>query len=106
MYTRIFSVSASSRLQVWVLGSAVAAFWVASTLTNVFSCWPIEYTWLSSLSPADHCIIFNIFWLVLGIVEAILDICILALPVREVMKLQLSPQKKVGVASIFLLGGL
>ncbi|KAI3393578.1 hypothetical protein diail_3927 [Diaporthe ilicicola] len=107
MYTRIFSVSgAPFRLQVVVLGAAVAAFWAASTLATIFNCWPIQWSWLNSLSPADHCINYNIFWLAMGVVEEVLDICILVLPVRQVMKLQLSPQKKVGVASIFLLGGL
>ncbi|KAL1852348.1 hypothetical protein Daus18300_012243 [Diaporthe australafricana] len=106
MYTRIFSVSAPFRVQVWVLGAAVAAFWAASTLATIFNCWPIYWSWLNSLSPADHCINYNIFWLVMGVVEEVLDICILVLPVRQVMKLQLSLQKKVGVASIFLLGGL
>lgn len=90
----------------WVLGAAVAAFWAASMLATIFNCWPIYWSWLNSLSPAGHCINYNIFWLVMGVVVEILDICILVLPVRQVMKLQLSTQKKVGVASIFLLGGL
>lgn len=49
---------------------------------------------------------YNIFWLVIGVVEEILDICVLALPVRQITKLQLSLQKKAGLASVFLLGGL
>lgn len=106
MYTRIFSVSTNFRAQVWVLGAAVAAFWATGTIGTIFNCWPIYWSWLNSLSPVEHCINYNIFWLVTGILEEVLDICILALPVRHIMKLQLSLQKKVGVASIFLLGGL
>jgi hypothetical protein len=106
MYTRIFSVSTNFLAQVWVLGAAVAAFWATGTIGTLFNCWPIYWSWLNSLSPAEHCINYNIFWLVTGIIEEILDICVLALPVRHIMKLQLSLQKKVGVASIFLLGGL
>lgn len=106
MYTRIFSVSTNFRAQVWVLGAVGAAFWATGTFGTLFNCWPIYWSWLNSLSPAEHCINYNIFWLVTGIIEEILDVCILALPVRHIMKLQLSLQKKVGIASIFLLGGL
>lgn len=106
MYTRIFSVSAPFRIQVWVLHAAVAAFWATSTIGTIFNCWPIYWSWLNSLSPAPYCINYNIFWLVMGVVEEVIDICILALPVGHIMKLQLSLQKKIGVASIFLLGGL
>lgn len=106
MYTRIFSVSKHFRAQVWALGAAGAAFWATGTFGALFNCWPIYWAWVNSLSPVEHCINYNIFWLAMGVVEEVLDVCILALPVRHVMKLQLSLQKKVGVASIFLLGGL
>lgn len=39
-----------------------------------------------------------------GIIEAIFDIIIIILPIEQVMKLQLSPQKKIALASVFLLG--
>ncbi|KAK7714700.1 hypothetical protein SLS63_011590 [Diaporthe eres] len=106
MYTRIFSVSTNFRTQVWIQGVAVATCWAVGTIGTIFNCWPIYWTWLVNINPAEHCMNYNIFWLVLGIAEEIIDVCILALPIQHILKLQLSLQKKIGVASIFLLGGL
>lgn len=82
----------------------VILFWAATTLVTIFNCWPIEWSWKSSFSPARYCINHNIFWLAAGVIEAVLDVWVIVLPMREVMKLQLSVQKRVGLASIFLIG--
>lgn len=77
---------------------------IATTFATIFNCWPIYWSWLNSLSPAPYCINYNIFWLVAGIIEEIFDLIIIILPIKQVMDLQLSPQKKLGVMSVFLIG--
>lgn len=77
---------------------------IATTFATIFNCWPIEWSWLNSLSPAPYCINYNIFWLIAGVIEAIFDVMIIILPVKQVMNLRLSPQKKIAVMSVFLLG--
>lgn len=79
-------------------------FRIATTFATIFNCWPIEWSWLNSLSPAPYCINYNIFWLIAGVIEAIFDVIIIILPVKQVMNLSLSPQKKIAVMSVFLLG--
>lgn len=104
IYYRIFAISRSLRRHVLVVGVVVILFWAATTLATIFNCWPIEWSWKNSSSPAPYCINYNIFWLTAGVIEVVLDIWIIILPMREVKKLQLSVQKRVGLASVFLIG--
>lgn len=104
IYYRIFAISRSLRRHVLVVGVVVIMFWAATTLATIFNCWPIEWSWKNSFSPAPYCINYNIFWLTAGVIEVVLDIWIIILPMREVKKLQLSVQKRVGLASVFLIG--
>lgn len=76
----------------------------ASTFATIFNCWPIKWSWLNSLSPAPYCINYNIFWLITGIIEAVFDVIIIVLPIKQVLTLQLSTRKKIALASVFLLG--
>lgn len=104
IYYRIFAISRSLRRHVLVVGVVVILFWAATTLPTIFNCWPIEWSWKNGLNPALYCINYNILWLTAGLIEAILDIWIIILPMREVKELKLSVQKRVGLASAFLIG--
>lgn len=106
MYNRIFSVSLAFRRQVYIVTTIVSLYWVATFLADVFTCIPFKWSWISSVSPAPYCFDFNIFWFSTGIIEAILDVTIISLPVGIVVKLQLSPRKKLGLVGVFLLGAL
>lgn len=106
MYNRIFSVSLAFRRQVYIVTTIVSLFWAATFFANVFTCVPLKWSWISSVSPAPYCFNFNIFWFSTGIIEAVLDVTIISLPVGMVAKLQLSPKKKVGLIGVFLLGAL
>jgi hypothetical protein len=54
----------------------------------------------------EHCFNFNIFWMVTGAVEVVIDTVILALPVRMVLGLRVSSKQKASIVLIFLLGSL
>ncbi|KAF3763194.1 hypothetical protein M406DRAFT_352242 [Cryphonectria parasitica EP155] len=106
LYKRIFSTSRAFQLQVNVLSAAIILFWIATTFATIFTCWPIKWSYISSLSPEPYCFNFNIYWFATGIIEAVFDICIILLPVKMVMKLQMSMKKRMSLVAVFSLGAL
>lgn len=76
------------------------------TTATIFDCWPMKWSWISSLSLAPYCLNFNIFWFVTGIIEALLDFCVILLPVRMIMRLQMSMRKRTSLIGVFSLGAL
>ncbi len=104
LYLRIFSVNASFRLQARIVGMVVVAFWLAATIATLTICRPLEATWTFSIRGS--CFNYNIFWMVTGALEVVIDTAILTLPVRLVLGLQLSRNQKVSVLFVFLLGVL
>jgi len=105
LYRRVFSINTNFRLQSLLVMILVWAFWLAATIATILNCIPLEYNWISIGDP-QHCINYNIFWMVTGSIEVLMDVIILALPVRMVLKLQLTRKRKILVLLIFLLGGL
>lgn len=105
MYRRIFSIDPLFRLQSLLLGVFVLAFWLATTITRIFYCRPIGYIWMG-LDLEKHCFLYNRFWIAVGVIDIVVDIILLALPVRMVLKIQLSSKLKASIACLFLLGGL
>lgn len=105
MYRRIFHIDTSFRRQSLLVGLVVVAFWLAATVAALANCHPFKYNWLS-LQPEKYCFNYNLFWMITGAVEILIDTVILALPVRMVLGLQLSRQRKASIMFIFFLGGL
>ena len=105
MYRRLFAVDPSFRLQSLLLGAVVSAFWLAATIATLFNCRPLKYNWIG-LAKEEYCFNYNVFWMVTGAVEVVIDTIILALPVRMVLALRLSRKSKASVIFIFLFGGL
>lgn len=102
-YRRVFDI-ARLRRQIYAIGFLVIAWLVVHNLICVFKCNPIQKFWDHDLP--GHCLdtmsairgeqVFNI----------ILDVVILALPVKAIMKLQLPMDRKLSAIALFLLGGL
>lgn len=67
---------------------------------------PLEYTWINSLDDPRYCFNYNIFWMASGVVEAVVDVLIIAMPVRVIFGLQLNLTKKIALAAVFFLGVL
>ncbi|KAI9667984.1 MAG: hypothetical protein M1821_000804 [Bathelium mastoideum] len=103
-YVRIFDTR-HFRPRVYIVGALVIAWFFANMFTALFQCNPIKKAWLPTL-PYGHCI--NPLTYVKGVQTAniTLDVIILALPVSGVWRLQMPISRKIGVAGIFLLGGL
>jgi hypothetical protein len=106
MYRRLFGVNASFRRQVIVVAVVVVGFWIGTTVSDLLNCIPLDWTWRNSLDDPRYCFNYNIFWLTAGIVEAVIDIVIIVLPIRVVLRLHLDRSKKIAIAGVFLLGAL
>ncbi|KAI2464980.1 hypothetical protein F4781DRAFT_411141 [Annulohypoxylon bovei var. microspora] len=104
MYRRLFSVNTLFRHQVHVVSILVTGFWIGCTVADLLDCIPIEWTWNNALADPRYCFNYNIFWLASGVVEAFIDVLIIAMPIRLAIGLQMTRSKKIAVAAIFLLG--
>ena len=106
MYNRIFSVNLSFKYSMYGVGLLVIAWWIGCTVATLTNCIPLSYAWTSSLANPVNCFNYNVFWMAAGVCEILIDLIILALPVRVVLTLQLTGRKRTTVICIFLLGGL
>ncbi|QSZ34446.1 hypothetical protein DSL72_006038 [Monilinia vaccinii-corymbosi] len=101
MYRRIFSASLVRSF--WTFSSLVVVWWLVGTIATCISCIPASRFWVGP-SAGGWCFNFNIYWVVMGVLEIIIDIGILVLPIGIVVGLQMPNSQKVMVAGIFLLG--
>ncbi|KAI1178908.1 hypothetical protein F4777DRAFT_40152 [Nemania sp. FL0916] len=104
LYNRIFSVSKTFHHKVIALIVVVMGFWIGTVIADLLNCIPLKWTWLNSLDDPRYCFNYNIFWLVSGIVETVIDIAILALPIPVILQLHLSKSKKYAIFGVFLVG--
>ncbi|KAI1379047.1 hypothetical protein F4677DRAFT_442773 [Hypoxylon crocopeplum] len=79
--------------------------WIVSTqIANIVTCIPISTRW--HIEQPRHCTVnFDTMYLATGIIETILDVAVLALPIRMVFALQMPIRVKFTLMGIFLLGG-
>ncbi|KAI1190762.1 hypothetical protein F5B17DRAFT_427238 [Nemania serpens] len=103
-YFRIFPTNAVRRGG-YILVGICAAWFVAIEALNLATCTPIAYMWDQTI-PGGHCITAPEGVIVLGALNVIIDAVTVALPIHEVLKLNLSREKKVIIFGIFLIGGI
>ncbi|ATZ56044.1 hypothetical protein BCIN_12g05820 [Botrytis cinerea B05.10] len=101
MYRRIFSSSLVRSF--WVFMGVIIVWWFVGTIAACISCVPASRFWIGP-SAGGWCFNFNIYWMIMGLFEILIDIGILILPVGVVIGLQMPNSQKVLVAGIFLLG--
>lgn len=103
---RIFAISKSFRIWIYVAQAFVIAFWISASVADLLNCIPLEWTWKNGHADPRYCVDFNMYWMGTGISEGVIDLGILLLPVGMVSKLQLDRSKKYGLAGLFLVGGV
>ncbi|KAF7869961.1 hypothetical protein EAF04_004745 [Stromatinia cepivora] len=101
MYRRIFSTSLVRSYRSFM--GLVMLWWLAGTIVTFISCIPSKRFWVGP-SAGGWCFDFNIYWMVMGLIEILIDIGILVLPIGVVVGLQMLNSQKVLVGGIFLLG--
>ncbi|KAH6658462.1 hypothetical protein BKA67DRAFT_656653 [Truncatella angustata] len=100
-YMRIFSTKAFRTRSMIVICVSIA--WLISAfVVSLCFCFPLEKFW-NPIKPG-RCIDINLYFLLIGVFETVLDTAVLALPVRAIFKVQLPLKTRLLVSGIFLLG--
>jgi hypothetical protein len=102
LYYRIFKV-ASFKLVVYIVGFIVAVWATVAFFITLFECTPISDFWSISLTKVPHCIDRLMLFDATAASNTILDITILCLPIKMIMKLQLSLSKRIQLMITFML---
>lgn len=102
LYYRVFSVSASFRRAAWAMTAVLIAWALATLLTSIFSCVPIQGVWDKTIKAT--CINSIAFSEYISYPNILLDIATAVLPTREVWRLQLSRDRKLSLVAMFALG--
>jgi len=102
-YQRTFPVQ-NFKKWLYLYGSLNIVWFLLISCFSTFQCKPVGKLWDDSIP--GKCL--NYLHVFLGIQAAniALDIGILVLPIRAVLKLQISRPKKIGVTGVFALGGM
>jgi hypothetical protein len=107
-YLRIFPKRLTRKL-LWATIAFTTLYGISYTITAIFQCSPISYSWLQYAdagASSGKCIDINLLSWTNGIVSIVTDIWMLALPLYEVFRLQLSWRRKISVALMFCVGTL
>jgi hypothetical protein len=108
LYRSIFAPRVNQRFHYLSMGLIVIQilWFIPGIIININFCTPVETIWENLPAIPEKCIFYSTFWLTIISTEILLDCAILALPIREIVSLQLSRQNKCMISFIFLLGGL
>jgi hypothetical protein len=101
-YYRLFRIKLRLSIITFVVLSII--WWIVVSLTSAFQCTPVQKAWDHSIPGT--CIRAVGIFIVVQVVNIVLDIAILCLPISVVLGLRLSKAKKYSVAGTFALGGL
>jgi hypothetical protein len=88
---------------VFIVGFLVVGLWIGCTVADSLNCRPVVSTWLNSFDDPRYCFNFNVYWMACGVVEAFIDILIIAMPIRTIFTLQLNTSEKIAVEAVVLL---
>lgn len=103
-YLRIFQSYEFKRL-VYIIAAVNIAYGIAAIVTYIFQCHPISRAWTQQLSSSDYgCINVQDFIYIISALNILLDIVVIAIPVPQVLRLQLTPVKKMQVLMMFCVG--
>ncbi|CAG7942813.1 unnamed protein product [Penicillium nalgiovense] len=97
-YLRVF-VSREWRILTWICMGCAGAYWPRSMLQTFLICTPFEKSWNPTLR--GHYVSQNVAFSTIGAFNLLLDVTIMALPIRFVRKLQMSTATKLALVGIF-----
>lgn len=72
-------------------------------LMSINNCRPVRYFWDASVK-GECGFMSSWFYFSTCIVHVLIDICIMAIPVKQIMKLHLPVSQKIGATAMFLFG--
>ncbi|TGJ87928.1 hypothetical protein E0Z10_g877 [Xylaria hypoxylon] len=89
----------------YILATTCLVWFVAIEVLNLTLCKPIAYMWDQTIE-GGYCIASPVGLIVLGALNVVIDAVTVGLPLHEVMKLNLSREKRCFVFGIFCIGGI
>jgi len=104
-YLRIFKYRYWFCVQVWATIAMVCVSTAIILVMTIFSCHPINYFWDRDIKGGT-CLDVNALAYANSAMSMAQDAIITLLPLQEVLKLNMSQQKKVATSLMFALGGL
>lgn len=106
-FLRIFPKTITRNLLKGTIAFTVL-YGLAFVVVAIFQCRPISHYWTNWDKEHDdgYCINLNALAWSHAIIGIVLDVWMLALPLYEVFRLQLSAHKKISVAFMFIVGTL
>ncbi|PVH68951.1 hypothetical protein DL98DRAFT_396070, partial [Cadophora sp. DSE1049] len=103
-YLRIFKYRYWFCVQVWATIAMICVSTAIILVMTIFSCHPINYFWDRDIKGGT-CLDVNALAYANSAMSMAQDVIITLLPLREVLKLNMSQQKKVATSLMFALGG-
>jgi hypothetical protein len=104
MYYRIFKVDHTFRIASHAVNAFIILSGTAYILATIFQCTPVAGFWNKTIHP--KCINSEAFWISYATINILTDIVLLTLPIRQVMKLNVSKVEKFGLILVFFTGCL
>ncbi|KAI1270139.1 hypothetical protein F5Y18DRAFT_4728 [Xylariaceae sp. FL1019] len=104
---RVFPTPAM-RIGCIVLTTLSILWFVAIEIVNFLQCVPLKAFWQVELQalPTTKCLNFLVYFLGNSIANTFIDFATLILPVREILKLQMTRSRKIAFSGVFLFGGI
>lgn len=103
MYRRLFPTKKFGYATAAV-GAIVLGWMISVVLVQIFTCSPVDAAWIPT--KADHCIDQTKFYYGNSISNLLTDVIILCLPMPLIWRLHMTLEKKLGVTTVLLMGGL
>jgi uncharacterized membrane protein YuzA (DUF378 family) len=102
LYLRIFGTVNSFRRLAYIILALCLLWCTAAMISNILYCIPIRKFWNPPVQGS--CFNFPIFYLIVELIDILLDVIIIGLPLKTILGLQLSVHKKLALLGIFVLG--
>ena len=102
-YRRLFDVS-SYRKAINITIGANLLWFIVTIIADLLYCIPIQKFWTPD-GPGS-CFDFAVYFLVIELLDLLLDIVVICLPIRVIFSLQLSRRRKFALLAIFTLAAL
>ena len=103
LFHRIF-VTRAFRHAVKIVAAVMVAWWVATILADNLICLPIKHNWYPTI-PA-RCGNKQLLAIMPPLPWIVTDVVVLIMPLPMIWNLQMPRLQRVGLAGLFLLGGL
>lgn len=103
-YLRIFPIR-YVRIQVWIVTTINTLYFVLGTIISVNQCTPVRGAWLY-WDGTEHfnCRDRNALGWSSAVIKIVLDIAIIAIPIKPLLRLDLSRKKQIQVMLMFAVG--